>query len=99
LSKFLKSEKPSRLVYKKLVSGKSEPPNKVNKSGRKTSLSQQNKGSTGKRFTKWLFNVQKAQNNFLKKIGLVDSEKCTFCERETEKLAHLFWACPKTQYF
>ena len=38
-------------------------------------------------------------NNFLKKIGLVDSEKCTFCERETEKLVHLFWACPKTQFF
>jgi len=27
LSKFLKSKNPSRLVYKKLVSGKSEPPN------------------------------------------------------------------------
>ena len=38
-------------------------------------------------------------NNFLKKIGLVDSEKCTFCEKETEKLAHLFWTCPKTQVF
>ena len=38
-------------------------------------------------------------NNFLKKIGLVDSEKCTFCERETEELVHLFWACPKTQFF
>ena len=38
-------------------------------------------------------------NNVLKKIGLVDSEKCTFCERETEKLVHLFWACPKTQFF
>ena len=38
-------------------------------------------------------------NNFLKKIGLVDSEKYTFCKRETEKLAYLFWACPKTQYF
>ena len=38
-------------------------------------------------------------HNFLKKIGLVDSEKCTFCERETEKLVHLFSACPKTQFF
>ena len=38
-------------------------------------------------------------NNFLKKIGLVDSEKCTFCDKETEKLAHLFWTCPKTQVF
>ena len=38
-------------------------------------------------------------NNFLTKIGLVDSEKCTFCEKETEKLAHLFWTCPKTPVF
>ena len=38
-------------------------------------------------------------NNFLKKIGLVDSEKCTFCEKETEKLAHLFWTCTETQVF
>ena len=37
-----------------------------------------------------------ATNNFLKKIGLVDSEKCTFCEHETEKHAHLFWTCPKS---
>ena len=35
----------------------------------------------------------------MKKIGLIESEKCTFCERETEKLAHSFWACPKTQNF
>ena len=38
-------------------------------------------------------------NNFLKTIGIVDREKCTFCEKETEKLAHLFWTCPKTQFF
>ena len=38
-------------------------------------------------------------NNFLKKIGLLDSEKCTFCENETEKLPHLFWTCPKTKVF
>ena len=38
-------------------------------------------------------------NNFLKKIGLVDSQKCTFCEKETEKLAHLFWTSPKTLVF
>ena len=74
-----------------------------------------NKSSTGKRLIEWLFNAQRAQklitfnfkflhrristNNFLKKIGLVDSENCTFCEKETEKLAHLFWTCPKTQVF
>jgi len=38
-----------------------------------------------------------SRNNFLKNIGLMDSEKCTFCGRETEKVAHLFWACPITK--
>lgn len=36
---------------------------------------------------------------FIRKTVDVDSEKCTFCERETEKVVHLFWACPKTQFF
>ena len=39
------------------------------------------------------------RKQLLENNGLVDSEKCTFCERETEKLAHLFWACRKTQSF
>ena len=38
-------------------------------------------------------------NNFLKKIGLVNSEKCTLCQRETEALVHLLWECPKIQSF
>ena len=39
-------------------------------------------------------------NNFLKKIGLVDSEKCTFCERETEKLVHgYFGFAQKLNFF
>ena len=38
-------------------------------------------------------------NNFLKKIGLADDDKCTFCKTETEKLIHLFWRCPKTCSF
>ena len=36
-------------------------------------------------------------NDFLYKIGLSDNEKCTFCERETETLFHLFWNCESTQ--
>ena len=38
-------------------------------------------------------------NNFLKKIGLVDSEKCTFCEKETEKLAHYIGLTQKLKFF
>lgn len=33
------------------------------------------------------------------KIGLVDSEKCTFCEKETETGTFVVWTCPKTQVF
>ena len=37
-------------------------------------------------------------NNFLKKIGLVDSEKCTFCEKERETGTFIL-DFPKTQSF
>ena len=37
-------------------------------------------------------------SNFLIKIGLADSEKCTSAKRNRET-AHLFWTCPKTQAF
>jgi len=45
------------------------------------------------------FLLRISTNNFLKKIGLVNSEKCTFCQRETETLVHLLWECPKIQSF
>ena len=35
-----------------------------------------------------------AVNNFLFKIGLVDSLLCTFCGMCEETLSHLFWECP-----
>ena len=38
-------------------------------------------------------------DNFLKKIRLVESENCTFCQRETETLVHLLWECTKVQSF
>ena len=58
LTKFLKSKKTSRLVYKKLVSGKSESPNQ---SQQKWQL-MTNKSPTGKKLIKWLFNAQRAQD-------------------------------------
>ena len=32
-------------------------------------------------------------------MNLVESNKCSFCQNETETIAHLFWFCPKTQQF
>jgi len=111
LSKFLKSKKPSRPVYKKLVSGKSEPPNQK---------WQEDVTLTTKQELNWKEVYQMAfqctertkliafnfkflhrrisTNNYLKKIGHVDSENA-LSAKEKQKLAHLFWVCPKTQYF
>ena len=40
-----------------------------------------------------------ATNDFLKKISLVQSDKCCFCEHETETITHLFLRCSITQSF
>ena len=34
-----------------------------------------------------------ATNCFLKKIGVIESEQCTFCKNEIETLKHLFYEC------
>lgn len=38
-------------------------------------------------------------NRFLKIINVRDDDKCTFCDQETETLAHMFWFCPDVQAF
>ena len=38
-------------------------------------------------------------NRFLKIINVRDDDKCTFCDQETETLAHVFWFCPDVQTF
>ena len=114
LSNFLKSKKPSKLVYERLVSGKSESPSQSQQKWQEDLFTtkqdfnwkeayqmafQCTKSTKLITFNFKFLHRRISTNNFLKKIGLVDSEKCTFCERETEKLTHLFWACPKTQFF
>ena len=109
LSNFLKSKKPS-----KLVSRKSESPSQSQQKWQEDLFTtkqdfnwkeayqmafQCTKSTKLITFNFKFLHRRISTNNFLKKIGLVDSEKCTFCERETEKLTHLLWACPKTQFF
>ena len=40
-----------------------------------------------------------ATNDFLKKIGIENIGRCTFCVVELENLTHLFWFCTITSSF
>lgn len=40
-----------------------------------------------------------ATNSFLNKIGIVESNLCTFCKSDTETLQHLFYDCYCTKHF
>ena len=62
LTKFLKSKKPSRIVYKKLVSEKSESPNQSQQKWQDDIILMTKQELTWKRLIKWLFNAQRAQN-------------------------------------
>ena len=61
LTKFLKSKKPSRIVYKKLVSEKSESPNQSQQKWQEDIILMTKQELTWKRLIKWLFNAQRAQ--------------------------------------
>ena len=43
--------------------------------------------------------IRIATNQFLRKIGIKDDLKCSFCQEEPENLRHLFWSCHKTGSF
>ena len=38
-------------------------------------------------------------NSFLFKIGLIETEKCVFCEESRETIKHLMWDCVVTKTF
>ena len=40
-----------------------------------------------------------ATNSFLHKIGLQTTDRCSFCEDESETIIHLFWECKFTKEF
>ena len=40
-----------------------------------------------------------ATNSFLQKLGIKDTDLCTFSMKETETLTHLFWTCEETCKF
>ena len=115
LSKFLKNSKPSRLIYKKLVSIKSElptlsqekwhkeinlePGHKVNWKAAYVLTFTCTKSSKLIVFNFKFLHRRLSTNSFLKKIGRIDNEKCTFCQYGKESLFHLFWECSKSRCF
>ena len=111
LSNFLENPKPSRPVYKKLVSKKSELPissqqkwlEDINiRINWKTAYQLSFQCTKGTKLIAFNFKFLRRRlstNNFLKKIELFNSEKCAFCQRETDVLLHLLWECPKIQSF
>ena len=40
-----------------------------------------------------------AKNDFLYKIGIKQTDSCSFCEEQKETLVHLFWTCKYAQNF
>ena len=40
-----------------------------------------------------------ATNDYLHRIGISLTDKCAFCEQDTESLIHLFWGCELVQTF
>ena len=112
-SVFMKSTKPSRLVYKKLLSKRGQEPissqqkwqqdidtdQKVNWKAVYQLASHCTKSSKLIVFNFKFLHRRLSTNSFLHKLGFTDSEKCTFCLKETEHLLHLFWTCEKTQSF
>ena len=115
MNTFLKHQKPSRIVYKKLISDQAERPLLSQERWQKDI------GSTAKVKIDWRkdyllsaactkssklidFNFRflhrrLATNNFLQKIGIREDGTCTFCHDKKEDLLHLFWGCEKSRIF
>ena len=103
--KSVETPKPSRLVYKKLVSIKSEQPKQSQEKWHKEINIGPDENISWKAVYELAFKCTKnskvivfdfkflhrrlATNTFLKKLGLVDDEVCNFCHSERESLYHL----------
>ena len=56
--------------------------------------------STGRKPTSWPLNTLKAQGLLNSSTNFcIEEFHCSFCNREPEKLLHLFWSCPKVASF
>ena len=110
---FLKSKKPSRLAYQKLVEAKcnhkissQEKWSKVFPEARE--LIWHNTYMTAIKCTKSTKLIEfqfrflhqtLATNVSLVKMGYKDDIRCTFCHEEAENFTHLFWFCGRIELF
>ena len=113
--KFLKSQKPSRLVCNKIVTMPGSAPlksqqkcledcNGINNENFQWSAAYRlaSKCTKSTKLIEFQFKLLHRRiptNEFLVKIGIKDTPQCSFCKEEPEKLIHLFWLCPKTVSF
>ena len=111
-SKLEKAKKASQVVYKVLVEKKGSLPAKsqekwmsdcncteINWKAAYLLTRQCTNSSRLIEFQFKLLHRRIPTNSFLQKIGLKESDKCSFCGVELETLNHLFWDCDETQCF
>ena len=108
-SQFLQNQKSSRLVYQKLVSNIVEQPTSCQKKWHEDINGDQTENINWRKAYQLPFTCTKSSklidfnfrflhrrlttNNYPKKLGISDTEKCSFCQKEIENLMHLFWKC------
>ena len=110
---FLQQQKPSKLVYKRIIQDKATEPKPSQEKWIRDCLIPQNELVNWQNIYKIPFQYTKctklinfhfklmrrriATNSFLKKIKIKDTDQCTFCQHEPESLIHLFWTCNHTR--
>ena len=111
--RFVESATPTRLAYGKFISSKSEQPRicqhkwsneinlppdeKIDWRAVYQLAFQCTKSSKLITFNCKLLHRRLATNTFLKKIRVLEDDKCTFCQSEAESLFFFFWKCEITQ--
>ena len=113
ISAMLKSKKPGKLAYEKLVEAKRAPKIPSQEKWSKVfpdaqGLNWRNAYMNAVKCTKStkliefnfrLLHQTLATNTTLVKMGYKDDPYCTFCHKETENITHLFWFCNRTELF
>ena len=103
----MKTEKANKVVYERLVRIKKQRPTRSQEKW-SDDCELENDVAVDWKCTKItklitfqfkLLHRRLATNDFLKKIGIKNKDRCAFCEVELENLPHLFWFCTITSSF